>query len=95
MQKEEISECDPPPYSVLTKCNFVAKPSPVSARNRNAYQYTVICTVDYSTETISGKWRTVLTLQTERFSISIETIKDKIREHFSKKTYDTSGLKII
>ena len=92
MQKEEISEHEPPPHSVLTKCNIQTK---VSAKNKNIHKYEIICTVDYSTGTNLGKWRTVLTLQTERFSIPNLNIFDEVKKHVSKETYDTSALKII
>jgi len=89
------SENDPPDNSVLLKCNIVTNVSSISTRDRNSYKYTIICTVDYTTETISKKWRTVLTLQTERFSIPYHEIFNKVKEHVSKKTYDTSRLKIV
>jgi hypothetical protein len=95
MQKEEISECEPPPHSVLTKCKIQTNVSAVSAENRNAYKYEIICTVDYSTGANFGKWRTVLTIETDRFSKFHVNVFDKVKEHISKKTYDTSGLKII
>ena len=95
MEKEEISECEPPPHSVLTKCKIQTNVYPVSAKNRNAYEYEIICTVDYSKGTNLGKWRTVLTLQTERFSIHHLNIFEEVKKHVSKETYDTSGLKII
>ena len=94
MQEDGISEKEPPEYSILGNCKIQVEVSPVSVTNRNKYIYTVICIVDYSTGTISGKWRTGLTLETESFSINPRVILEKVKENVSKETYDMSGFKI-